>query len=523
MLSLEAKLIRSGAVNAGNIRNPPTVSSLRRALSKQARINRAVTTGLAEPSQAPNSRANLNSDVANAGAPSQALRSMVGLTHDGQNWAMAALDPCGPIQECNGLPDMMTGSTNTPIYRNEYQIGFDATMFPTGVGATGTGGWDLQVWAPPIPEITFCYRLRDITTNTWSSTRVVRNKETPYIPASGAGGASGITMNGVGYSSYRIIAKGLTLELDAPDIANQGRIVAAQIRAQSQVADREVVGVIGGPPGSVNANAQVTGGPATALEVAYVIPDNPGTLVDSCPRAYQALAKEGVYMPLRFGNTLLGYQFHDAEDGGNDNVNTNSPTGSTPRVINYPHSFLTVLYGDIQAAPEDNSTAFTGDSQFGVAGTLTIGSGNLPAANLMHPNVSTPCDMLTGVIFFSGLAGPSSATSASPATVRVKSRQFNECEAYPSSSVAPYSHPPAMWDEKAIKAVCVVAQQQLDAFPACYNDFGSMMGSIFDTLNRWATPFLKPAKYIPVIGQGASVAQDLIEAGDWYFNKANIF
>lgn len=402
----------------------------------------------------------------------------LGETQAGRDWAMAALDPCAPEAPMSvGLPDTMTAAVVTPGYRAEHSISWDVTMFAKADDAAGMESWGVQIVSVPIGEIGHIYRLRNETKNVWSNWRVLRMPGFELKPSETAE-SSRATLFSAGYAKYRIIAHGTTIELDAPEIANQGRIISGQL----EIAAGYDPTTIYEPTaiGSGEKPTEMVGG-VVARRYMYVVPDSPGYVVQVCPRAYQAEAKRGAYIIHKFDGPLTGYDFVDT--GEDYFLRWKASTGVSP--VACPATFLCIASSDTpDPTRRVDYDKFTKDSSavpWCAAGTV-MGATALEH-DASHPCVSCPSRMLASVTFFEGLSGVAGAASVTP-TIRLKTRKFLECLATTGAGVAPFTHPAPIWDIRAVTRVVQIMQQYDDAYPAECNDFGDILGTIWRGLEN---------------------------------------
>lgn len=412
-----------------------------------------------------------------ARSPMGSPRNLLGATQDGRDWAMAALDPCAPEAPMSvGLPDTVTAAVVTPNYRGEHTLSWDTTMF-TGSGATGMKSWGVQIVQLPVPEIAYMYRLHNETNNTWSTWQVSRTPGFELPTDDTTMTRAQCTLRSKGYQKARVIGSGTTIELDASGLNNQGRIVCGQLEIAAERADHTILTMTS--PGNTNA-ARLGGGDAST-EWHYVVPDTKDYVVSACPRAYQGLAKDGCYIISKFDGPLLGYDFTETGDDGIWRIAAVSDVH--PR-FGAPLDWLSLTVSD-----DPDAGLTTSDAEFvndGSSFWKYLPSGvDVPwseyVSTHIHPFVSAPSRMLTAVTFVSGLAGSDAATGLTP-SLRVKRRMFLECLANAGAGVAPFAHPAPLWDLDAINKVVLVMQQYDDAYPASYNDFGDILGTIWNGL-----------------------------------------
>jgi hypothetical protein len=431
---------------------------------------------------------------------------------------MTALHPCGKgelisplLGELVGMPDTMTGAVVNPVYPGENYIKFDTTMFSVAPPSELTGTWGIDVVIPPIPEIDFMYRIYYDADNLVSKWRVVRlpNMQLPAFNDNNTGDKSylsnvrGTTFASLGYGKARAIGVGHTFELDASATNNQGRVVAAQIEGQwtfedftTSVLVQEIVAVLNtaDPPVAVGVLGEDTTIDTTSgvCKMAILnIPTDPQVLVAACPSSYQADAKFGAYAVTKFASPLLGYQFKNT---GNDN---SIAVGTYPQATNSTAGVPASAFGIItkgynSSAPIlPNLEAFVNDSGYGDP-TIGMPLDDELDANLIHPWVSAPSDMMTNVVMFRNLALGGASTVSSNATVHVKSRNYFECVPNAQNpATTPFTHSPAQYDYPALDAVITVGKQLSDAYPASANDLGEMIGTIWDGIKEVVEPIAK--------------------------------
>lgn len=489
-----------------------------------------------------------------------AVASILADTPEGRAWAMAALHPCGAgevlapnIGVMNGMCDTMTGSVATPVYRGENHITFQPGLFnyptpPPDPKPLTTYGVDIII--PPIPEIDFVYRLIDDANNIKTDWIVVRLggfelAEPPSYPEGGYGyndTSKFVTFGGLGYGKVRQIACGHTIELDASALNNQGRIIVGQMEGQwreaimavpvSQVTTAQFVTEV---DPTVTKSAAVTGVRVAGTEDtvhtwSLYIPTDPVEITQSCPNAYQGLAKHGAYVVSKFSAPLLGYQFK--RSGPGDVFYAGDPPYDAHRPylpqsafalntavdsydkIGYGDSFYSMTHSDphwsafgdkltwLHAGPPDNFAAFIGQNSF-------------------HPGVSAPSDMMVSVAMLRNLPAGGTGTG-NTASIRIKSRNYYECISNAiNPGVAPFVHPPATYDFRALNSVIIAGKQLADAYPASANSLGDILRRVWGALKTYGPGVIKTARGvadvieesdIPGVAEGAGVAKDALDA-----------
>lgn len=422
-------------------------------------------------------------------------KEVLGATQPGKDWAMAALHPCGEDAPQNiGIPDTITAAVVTPNYRSDYEISYDNTMFESPPTEAGT--WSAQVISLPVPELAYVYRIRNDEENVWSNWRAVR---TPGFTNPSTRGIEGVTMKTIGYAKHRIVAKGITFELNASDLNNQGRVISGQLESlvERHTGVLSQTEVAGGAPNII----EVGGFPYT--QDVFAVPDTEGYLVLACPRAYEAEAKCGAYVVHKFDSPLVGYDFQLT---GSDNIEDLDVTQSAGAATITPYlgvgsSLRMMAIDDPSAAISGHAVEWVTDSQLAhvTADQSFLQLGRSFAEFV--PFVSPAASVLTSVTFFLGMPGANSTTTLAP-TIRVKSRLFLECFSNGSPSVAPFVRPSPLRDMLAVDMVVGTMQTFDDAYPASYNGFGDILGSIWNGVQQVAG----------VITTGVKIAGDVAGA-----------
>lgn len=484
------------------------------------------------------------------------LCSVVGNTSTGRAWAMAALHPCGAsevtaanVGDLQGMSDTMTGSVATPVYRSENHFGFSKAVFVTETGTpisgvTGATTYGVDIIIPPFPEILFCYRLIDDDSGITSPWVVVRQPDysQPTPVAYGTTpetygynqATTGVTMASVGYGKVRIIGRGLTIELDAAALNDQGRVVAGQMQGQLTPIDISVPGVTANTapfvtavdPTVTTAPAVVSlnnRGPGASTKVQLLsVPTDPGVISANCPSAYQGLAKHGAYIVQKFASPLYGYEFKTT--GSHQMYETAADETDSTSVPFLPYTALAISSdGFDDSANLDTADAFwvapntDGNNLQSGMGTAFMpvfsadGSGSFLPQCILHPFISDPSDMMTSVVTFRNL--PAGVTNGMSASLRIKGRTYLESISNGSNPVvSPYIHSPADFDMKALHSVIVAGKRMQDAYPASANSLGGILGSIWGAIRNIGRPIIKglAGTNLPILSDIANVADEIV-------------
>jgi len=427
---------------------------------------------------------------------------LLGRSPEGRAWALEALHPCGEWQGA-GLPDTYSSSVCVFQHKGELNIFNDSTMYSAPPTA-GSPTFSVHMLFPPIPEVQCLYRLRDDKSSTWSRWRQVRWPTTPMLPSGAPTHATTLTDNG--YSEYRITAKGETICLDAPEMTNQGRIIVGQRAAFFESGSiTPVFGTFATP---------VAGDVITNFDKIFFL-DNEDQLVQVSSAAYQAEAKDGAYVVHKFYNPLMGYQFH----------RTKIVNAHTEGTVTAPEQVLFIENVNDVGRPEVNGALWTDDSRFNLASGNTLPVNYRSSMSEFGIGASPPCDMTMAEVFVVNISNGAAATVANVtgASLRIKCRMT--IEAHPSlpSAAVVFARSPPLWDQPAVEAVVKYQEVQPEAYPASYNDFGTVMGKIFGFLKNWVSPIAKVASVLPIpyAGTVGEIIGAGIDTGNGFFNGSS--
>jgi len=447
----------------------------------------------------------------------------LGDTVAGRNWAIQALHPCGAGYIADGLPDTQCASVATPVYRAESMISFNPALFAS-TPSDGQTTYNIQIVSVPVPEVDYMYRLFSVKDSVWSRWHVRR---TPGYglpdPATGnAPPSDGITLLSVGYSEYRIIGKGHTLELNASAIANQGRIISGQINGIA--AQAEVTAATTGLQVATTPVALRPVGTATTELTDFRVPNTPQFLVMNCPNVYQEEATAGAYIVVKFTAPLKGFQFAQCREGDFTTTPGNEAQDATvaTSVTHYPSTALTITATDSPTTdPSTSESQFDGSSSWNSLFATAAGFNYSPGAgSFWHPYVSRPDGVMTTVTFFEGLIVGGDATQG--ATVRVKTRLALECQTFGGPAVGPFIHPSPLYDDVAITQVAKISQCAPDAYPAKYNGLGDVLGSVWNWMKKIGKPVLTGMQVIPGIGSLASAGLAGMDLADQFLGQVPV-
>lgn len=412
-----------------------------------------------------------------------------GLAGDARDWVVKALDPAtaGPAP---GIPDTSTQCVLRPEFRVQATI----------QSPTSGGNWDCYIFVPP----------GDMNCLVWatapSGAGNVNFAAGPgSVPAGAAWGAVQLQpfVDGTGFTSlnvqgpatasytsvdvasrtpaslattFRHQYKSVTIEMVAPDIANQGDVYAAQYPSVPRNTRFTNVGSQTNTIGPTILGANVSQVP---------LPFNEADLTLSSPNAYVGRAKDGLYMPLRLQGPVQSFcEVNTPAVGSWFAPPFIATTGPAP--VLFPEN-TTVQFPRLMI-PCQNDTA--GEVSAPALGTLFSDSW---VANGLYagPSANGACDTghdqtMMGVIIFRGLA--SSGGTGGPsfgATLVIKVLAGLEVIPRPTSVERVFQKAPAAYSPRALEAYYGISNALPPAFPASYNALGALLpvlGSVASAL-----------------------------------------
>lgn len=376
----------------------------------------------------------------------------LGNTNEGREFALVNLHPCGEyVTEAPGIPDESQVSSVTPAFRGDNTIAVDPAYFATPITLPAEYRYDIQLVVLPIPEVDFIFRVRvPVASPDWSMWVVRR---TTYF--SNAADGTAITMATSGYSSSRMIGRGITVHFDAPKLADQGRLVAGQIKPVSRTEDVT--------PPTVNSTSSV----AAAKVTTYYVPQSETELMQQDPAAAQWEARSGTYIPHRFIQpTQL---FSSVQPGTTERITFDIEGGTSGRIDMPAAMFCLADSPDTVALETGRQRIYHRQTPtWNIDGTVPPG---IPSPNTCDWGVSDPLNQYTSVQFFLGMQHTSQ--------LHIKTRLYLENEAHARDSpVTPFLHKSPSYDFRAMQIVALVAQNQQHVFYAADNDLSSILQSI---------------------------------------------
>lgn len=365
----------------------------------------------------------------------------LGQTDEGREYALVHLHPCGEyLADSAGIPDESQVMCVTPALRGDSVVTIDKAYFETQPDLPSDYRYDIQLAVLPFPEIDYIFRVRVPSLNTGWSKWVVRR--TTYFSVRSDGTA--VTLASSGYSSSRLVGRGITVHFDAPALADQGRLIAGQIK----------------PPSAQHRQTPSGARSGEVIVHSYYLPQSETELTTQDPLCAQWEAKAGSYIPHRyvqpvqlFSNTKDGVTISAPNSDGNDR----KLPATILRLVSDPQYVSSNEAGD-QAVYHQNSP--TWDSVDG-----------FPAPSRADWGISDPLNHYTSVQFFLGIQNT--------AQLHVKTRLYLENEVHANNSpVTPFLHKSPSYDPAALRLIAYVAQNQAHVFFAADNDLGTILQNI---------------------------------------------
>lgn len=426
----------------------------------------------------------------NAAMLSNTGRGM-GLSLAGEEYAVRAISPCDErFEEGRQIPDMATAESAVITGR----------IITAITGPSGTGQlWNLLAVTIPVPEIAFIYK-------TWQPTDTSDISNLPWIVVKhrtvvpGAVQIPGVSVGGTQFAyqptggkgtllteaeQFRQSAKGLTFNLNASALNNQGMVLAAQYGEKlAYVSDYEYVwdNAIVPPSGFVVGNLS----PIAPLNVGpvYVLDEVPSTtdqIFQKDPHAVRQNAKLGAYVPLKFNDPVSQFSPVNISALKAVSPTTAAPTDPidslVPVVIQTPAFASTLQSKQWLKHPDFASTAD------------------------FVPVVATagPTNMQCSIVYFEGLS--------LSASIDVKTVAALEVVATGDSSWAGFMRDSPEEDEMVQKQVHAIQRRLPSAFPSSYNFLGTLLTKVAPMLGSFAVSLLghlynkfvdKSAKYASI-------------------------
>lgn len=347
-------------------------------------------------------------------------------TPAGQSWCLKALHPSDPVNDVVGIPD----EESIPTVQQNNQSTF--VFSPPASSATS---WQFDALFFPHPVIQGFVYLSD-----YSGTHLQQITLLNPMWATDGTYATGFQNFQLAVSKYRLMYQAVTGYHDSSAVANEGTISVAQY-AQMPLS---LTGMLG--TAAVTATAQVS----HVIE-AWPEPVRTFTQLQSMPNAYFGVARDGIYAPYK-----LSREFKTWRDARNPSVymQTSSVSSIFP----------------------DGATSYTNTS-----GALPTGA----------PVVNFPYGLHSVYSSSGNVAGEQVVPRADTNVIHVSARNLDltanftmyvrqgwEYSVIPGSPMCTFQKISPPLDETAIRAYFAIARELKDAYPAEFNDLGTILKEI---------------------------------------------
>lgn len=377
----------------------------------------------------------------------------LGQTENGKAWALKALHPSDPITTTRGIPDESCVPSVFMNYQSTYTV----------ASKNGEDSWGFDMTLTPHPVSFACISQLDADAG--------RTVLTPLLNTQLTG-----ETHSAKFSTFRSIADrwrlaymSVTLQQDAPALADQGSIAACQ----SIFA-----------PIKQNFSYQSEGNLWAARPIiCSTVGDQPTfDKLQSMPGAYFTKSKEGCYMPLKLTRTCQNWR--------SDSTNVYMSYSAVPAGQN----------GSLPFPSAQNNDTIACYPLPGIAGV----SYNIVTGAFVGEVTSDLCNDSVGFI---------SVTNVAPGTrFTVFIRAGYELQVLPGSLLTPQQMLSPEHDEVALATYFAIARKMKDAYPADYNDLGKIW-EVIKGAARTVLPILTNIPGIPgLIARGASTALSVGES-----------
>lgn len=387
-------------------------------------------------------RSNPRGMLANSPYDAKLIEQFIG-KRGGGDWALRALDPCAElVTGAVRIPDKTIGSTASMAFVTDVLV-----SAPTGI--TAETEWDCMIVAMPFPEAPFWVWKKPSITTEWNldpdqvikfqglslgSVTQPNRVEGPFISS-----RDGPTLGQFG-SAYRTTYKGFSTVFDAPDLHNQGRVYAGQMRSEPNTNPMTIV-----PSGSE--------GEFDAMELFLnKIPVDVAGLQSACPGMVRMRATEGIYVPIHFNLQEHAYQ---------PTVWGPVHQGDTANTTQYLHP---IQFGFLDSEGQ----------RHGAIGRLAGDFGNEIAVCSGSDNTQL------GVALFMGMSGA--------ANLDIHCEMGLEVEPSVGSPWYPFQEDAPLPDVTALEEFVIVQDQLAVAYPERYNSFSALIpliGQAVASLASW--------------------------------------
>lgn len=379
----------------------------------------------------------------------------LGETEDGTAWCLKALHPSDPLSEVKGIPDECCQPTSF--------LNFQTVSTLTTAQASGTWSAEMQLFPNPVNFLSGVY-----TDSVTSTQHYFQHMNSQLTGLRSYDKYASFSTDNV---AWRLAYAGVTIVQDGPSLADQGTIVACQ----------KSLYPIDFNASSLNPTAGVV---SSAVHLQAFTYDSMPVFetTQAMPNSYMAQSKEGVYIPLRLTNDRSWFS---AKDGRLQAVYKFSPTYANP-------GFMDVA-----------QTAGPGVWPYwdGVPGYLLGGS------PYTHGGALQPAMCSTNVadICFKNVSYQSSFTFFY--------RYGFEVQLLPNSAFSPFLALSPRLDLEALHNYFRISRELKDAYPASYNDFGTMMSQLLEAVGGLSKTLSLVNPLFGSVAQGAGAVGRMMRKG----------
>lgn len=387
----------------------------------------------------------------------------LGATPDGKAWCLKALHPSDPITMTEGIPD----ENSVPSVFMNYQ-----STHTVSVGTSVDEPWGFDMTITPHPVSFGAYRKTQAGgVSDWHPMLNPQLAGTSHVDKFMSFRSQ--------CDRWRMAYMSVTIQQDAPALADQGHIAACQ----------SVLSPVALNFSYPYTNSQVW---ACRTAIATNLSDEPGfEKLQSMPGAYFTRSKDGLYMPLKLTRTC-------------QNWNSDATC-----VYLHPGELDSTTPGLVGTAPIPTTRSATWQSRYPFPGLDTLVYD--PASKNFDGRVtSNLCNDVVGHI---------SVVNVAPTTrFTVFVRAGYELQVLPGSVLTPQQRTSCEADALAISTYFAISRKMKDAYPAEYND----LGKIWDVISSVAKSILPGVAMVPgipgLIGKGLLMG---VNAGDAIRSKVS--
>lgn len=386
----------------------------------------------------------------------------LGSTETGRAWALKALHPSDPITTTRGIPDE---SCVPSVFMNYQSTHVIADL------QNDEQPWNFDMTVTPHPISFACVEQYDGSVGATRSHPLLN----PQLP--GASHAEKFTAFRSLCDRWRLAYMSVTIQQDAPALADQGSIAACQ--------------TVYSP---VKQNFSFSSGGyqwAARPFVASTIGDKPAfDKLQSMPGAYFTKSKEGLYMPIKLTRTHQNWR--------SDATNVFVSYSDVPIHQNG--------VGPLQTTQDANSVQC-----YPFPGIRGV-SYNPVTSAFVGDVTSDMCNDVLGMISVQNVAPTTRFT--------VFVRAGYELQVLPGTTLTPQQMMSPEHDESALDAYFAISRKMKDGYPADYNDLGKIW-DVIKSVARTVVPLMRGIPGIPgMVATGVDTALNFGEAVRSGFGKA---